>query len=85
VIIEGNTVEVPLVEYLRETVRRLRTAAEGDSVDEVGVFLPIRQYGRYAPNGEFSSLGEWLSDVAATLEHYLDEDEDEIDTWILTV
>lgn len=69
-------------EALKELKRTAFRLSETEGAAEIGCFLPIRKYGNSRAYGEFSSLSEWLTDVAQTLGDFLSSDEgEEIETW----
>lgn len=68
-----------MLEGIRETIAR---AAGVVGADSIGALLPIAKYETSHPWGEFSNLSEWLDDVADTLQDFITENRDEIETWI---
>lgn len=67
-----------MLTHLRETAA---AAAGVEGADDVGCLLPIRKYNQSRAMGEFSTLSEWLDDVADTLQDFLAEEGDEIEGW----
>jgi hypothetical protein len=67
-----------MLEHLRET---LQAAAGVEGADTLGALFPLSMEGRSRRYGEFSSLGEWLDDVADTLEGFLSDYGDEVEGW----
>jgi hypothetical protein len=77
-----TTTEFPNYAEMLVAIKTLaEQAAEVEGAEDVGCFLPIRKYGTSRATGDFSSLGEWLADVATTLEGFLIEDGEELEGW----
>lgn len=66
-----------MLEHLRDT---LVAAAGVEGADDIGAFFSIRKAG-YSTSGEFSSLSEWLDDIADALQDFVVEERDEIESW----
>lgn len=65
-----------------EALRALANKAAGvEGADVIGAFHPIAMVDKYRAYGEFSSLSEWLDDVADTLQDFLSENADELEGW----
>lgn len=57
-------------------------AAGIEGADSVGAFIPIGKFGQSRGFGEFSSLSEWLDDIADTIDDFLASSEgDEVGSW----
>lgn len=68
-------------EMLTEVRAFIARAAGVEGAGDIGALLPIRKYGESRQMGEFSNLSEWLDDVADTLQDFLAEDGEELETW----
>lgn len=76
-----TTTTTNYADMLQDIRERLTKAAGVECSDEIGAFLPIRKYNTARGMGEFSSLSEWLDDVADTLADFLAEEGEELEDW----
>ena len=62
-------------------LRDLAVKAAGvEGAVDIGSFIPIGKFGT-SRGYEFSDLSQWLDDFADTLQEFLADERDEVETW----